>query len=349
MSLVEQTVSVLREQIDGGRWLGNLPGEHALSAQLHVGRKTLRAALDQLEREGLVKCEHGLPRKIIRRRRKTVKREGRRVVLLMPGELQSLSPIVVFLIDKLREHLAAEGCQLETHPSRAVYRLRAPTSLDELSRSLHPAGWVLVHSTEPMQQWFAARQLPCVVVGSLYQGVKLSSVDMDYGAVCTHAVSQFVSRGHKRLALVNPRPAAAGDFHTVAGFLDAAARHQNEGITSEVIQHDGTVPGICKQVELLRARPEPPTALLVSRAHHFLTVMTFLIGAGAKIPKDVALISRESDPSLDSVVPQVTRYSQNPNAFAANASRMVMQMIRGSARREECKIMPNFIRGETIG
>jgi len=349
ISLVAQTVSVLTEQIKGGRWIETLPGEHALCAQLHVGRKTLRAALERLQRAGLLKCERGLRRKIVARRPRVARRGGNRVVLLMPAALQSLNPFVVFLIDRLREHLAEEGCQLETQASRAPYRSQGSSGLEDLSRTLHPAGWVLLHSTEPMQKWFAARQLPCVVIGSPHSGIKLSSIDIDYGALCVHAVSQFISRGHKKLALINPQPPGAGDTRTETGFLQAMASHSSGGITAEVVKHDCTPTGICQRVGSVRALAQPPTAFLVSRAHHCLTVMTCLLGAGAKIPGDVALISRDNDFYLEAAVPEVTRYSQNPNAFAANASRMVMQMIRGSTKIEECKIIPNFIRGKTLG
>jgi len=149
--------------------------------------------------------------------------------------------------------------------------------------------------------------------------------------------------------LINPQPAAAGDARTETGFLQAMASQRSLGISAEVVKHDGTPSSICQRVGLVRAQAQPPTAFLVSRAHHFLTVMTCLLGAGTKIPGDVALISRDSDFYLEAAVPEVTRYSQNPNAFAANASRMVMQMIRGSTRMEECKIIPNFIRGKTLG
>jgi DNA-binding LacI/PurR family transcriptional regulator len=172
---------------------------------------------------------------------------------------------------------------------------------------------------------------------------------MDYEAVCQHAVNQFITRGHRRLALVNPLAVAAGDARTEAGFLQAVAQQRTTGIQAEVVNHDGTVSGICQRVDGLRSRKQPPTAFLVSRASHFLTVLTHLLNRNVRVPGDVALISREHYTTLEDVVPTAARYFQNPTAFAANASRLVMGMIRGTARIEECKIMPQFIRGETLG
>ena len=348
-SLVAQTTSVLLEEIQGGRWVGSLPGEHALCAQLHVGRKTLRAALERLRQQGMLKCERGCRRKIVSREAASTTTRAMRVVLLIPSALQSLSPFVLFLVDRLRDYLAEEGYQLETHPSPALYRARIPQGLETLSRTLHPAGWVLLQSTETMQKWFAARQLPCVVVGSRHAGVKLPSVDVDYDAVCVHAVNQFISRGHRQLVLINPRAAAAGDVRTEVAFREAVAQTKAAGIEAEVVEHDGTVSSVCRRVDGLMARPHPPTAFLVSRAQYFLTAVTRLLSSGVKVPGDVALISRDNDASLEAIVPSVARYSQNPKTFAANTSRLVMDMIRGTGKIAEHKIMPNFIRGQTLG
>src|ERR1019366_9294331 len=80
ISLVAQTASVLLEEIQGGRWVGSLPGEHALCAQLHVGRKTLRAALEQLRQEGRLKCERGRRRMIVSRGAARTTRRAMRAV-----------------------------------------------------------------------------------------------------------------------------------------------------------------------------------------------------------------------------------------------------------------------------
>jgi LacI family transcriptional regulator len=198
-----------------------------------------------------------------------------------------------------------------------------------------------------MQRWFAARQLPCVVAGSRYEGIKLSAVDVDYEALCIHAVNGFVSQGHKHLMLLNPNPASAGDDRTEKSFMAAAAQHGS--IVGQIIKHDGSAADICRQVEFALTRESHPTGILVSRAHHVLTVITFLLGRGVRIPEHLSLIARESDTYLESVVPEVARYFQDPNAFAANASRLVTRMIRGSSHIEDCKITPRFIRARTLG
>lgn len=57
MSPRQHAVQGLRKLIAGGEWRGGerLPAENTLADQLSVSRSTLRVALDQLEREGLVR------------------------------------------------------------------------------------------------------------------------------------------------------------------------------------------------------------------------------------------------------------------------------------------------------
>src|SRR5438045_2071190 len=88
-SLVTQTASIVLEEIEAGRWTGWLPGELALCKQLHVSRTTLRAALDQLSRQGVIKCHQGRRREIVAGLPKT-KAKSNRVVLLMPEPLQGM-------------------------------------------------------------------------------------------------------------------------------------------------------------------------------------------------------------------------------------------------------------------
>ena len=115
ISLVAQTAVAIREAISLGRWKRRLPGEHELCSQLHVSRRTVRAALDQLCYDGLVKCCHGKRREIINQHLVRLPPASSRIVFLTPVPLQTLSPFGIFLIDRLREHLAEEGYLLEIH------------------------------------------------------------------------------------------------------------------------------------------------------------------------------------------------------------------------------------------
>jgi len=348
-SLVTQAAGIIREEIEAGRWSRWLPGEYELCSHLHVSRRTVRAALDQLSEEGVLKCIQGKRREIVLPKSPVAEPATRRVVLLTPGSLLSLNPFGVFLIDHLREHLAEAGFSLETHQSRVPYRARVPHELENLQKEVRPACWVLLQSTERMQRWFGERQHPCLVVGSPHGDIKLPYVDTDYHAVCHHAIGRFLSKGRRCLVLLNPNPPAAGDEKTRVGFLEAAEKANLKDLRTEVVQHDGTVASICSRLDVLIARSKPPTGLLVSRPRHVLTVLGHLQSRGIKIPDQVAVISRDDDSFLEDVVPSVARYSRNPKTFASTVSGAVLQLIHGSKGPFSHKIMPRFINGDTLG
>ena len=349
ISLVAQAAGAIREAISLGRWKRWLPGEHELSSQLHVGRRTVRAALDQLCGDGVVKSCHGKRREILNQNRVRSRPPSSRIVFLTPVPLHMLSPFAIFLIDRLREYLAEEGYLLEIHSGRALYRARVTDQLKSLAETLGPAGWVLSQSTASMQRWFYERGLPCVVAGSCFPEIALPSVDTDFGAVCRHAVGQFLTRGHRRLVLLNPNPGAAGDLKAEAGFHEALRTTRVAEVAGRIVHHDGTPANICARLNGLMQSDEPPTAFLVSRAQHVLTVVGHLLSCRFRIPGDVAVISRDDESFLEDLVPTLARYSRDRNLFASKLSRMVLDIVRGKQVLKEYKIMSNFVPGRTLG
>jgi DNA-binding LacI/PurR family transcriptional regulator len=349
ISLVAQTASILKDEIRAGRWSNQLPGEHDLCALLHVGRVTLRGALNQLDRDGWIRTSQGKRRQIVQRRQVSAPTRSDRVVLLTPLPLPHLQPRTILWIDSLREHLSEAGYQLEVHEHRDCYSGRPERALEALAERLSAAGWVLTQSTARMQRWFAQCGMPCVIAGSRHEGMPLPSVDRDYRAISRHAVGAFLARGHHRLTLLNPLPVLAGDRETEEGFKKGLQKHA-DSVSDCIIHHNGTVKDICAKLESLLRRSQPPTGLLVARSQHALTVITYLTTRGLRFPKDAALISRDDDTFLASIVPSVARYSHSPAVFARALSNLVLTMVRGGiAEPRDHRIMPELVQGDTLG
>jgi len=349
-SLVAQAAAILKERIQSGEWHKWLPGEHELCAELQIARMTLRGALAQLERTGLVRARQGKRREILTRRRRAAPGVSGRVLLLTPVPLYDLAPLHLFCAHALREALEKAGFHFEIHPERGLYGRGSGASLERLIRQLRPAGCVLVSSTQKMQMWFSRRRLPCVIWGSKHPGVELPSVDKAYRALCRHAVGLFLARGHRHLALLNPESGAAGDLESEEGFREGAAQHKEEDVEATVARHDGTAAGIRGTLAALLKRQVVPTALLVSRAANVLAVMGYLMRCGLRIPEDVAVISRDHEPFLEQMVPSVARYVITPEAMAARISSAVLEIVQtGLVNPSDFKIMPEFLEGETLG
>jgi len=348
-SLVAQAAAILKERIQSGEWHRWLPGEHKLCAELQIARMTLRGALAQLERSGLVRARQGKRREILARRRRAAPGVSGRVLLLTPVPLYGLAPLHLACAHALREALEKAGLHFEIHAERGLYGRGSGASLERLIRQLRPAGCVLVSSTQKMQLWFSRRRSPCVIWGSKHPGVELPSVDKAYRALCRHAVGLFLGRGHRRLVLLNPESGAAGDLESEEGFREGVAQHKEEDVEASVVRHDGTAGDIRSVVAGLLKRRVPPTALLVSRAVNVLAVMGCLMKCGMRIPEEVALISRDHEPFLEQMVPSVARYVVTPEAMAARISSAVLEIVQtGLVSPDDFKIMPEFLEGETL-
>lgn len=347
ISLTAQTANVLRDQLLAGVWPAVLPGEHELCGRLHVSRVTLRAALAQLQREGLIKASQGRRREVANVSPPRPAPASTVVALLTPVPLEAMQRFALYWIDDLREHLAEAGYHLEIQENRTCFVPRPAAALAALAERVRPAGWVLYHSTARMQQWFSERALPCVISGSRHPGVQLPAVDLDYRAACRHAVGLMLAKGHRRLAFLNHDSGLAGDRESEDGFLEAA--RAGKSVEARLLRHNGSLGGICREVDSMLAQKPRATALLVSKPQHLLTVLGHLARRGLRVPEELSLVSRDDESFLQHVLPTIARYSASPAMMARKVSRLVLEMVRGgTVRPRDHRLMPEFTSGESL-
>ena len=104
-SLVAQVVEILRRDLQRGEWSEHLPTEAFLCNRLQVGRKTLRAALSVLSREGLIVSSQGRRRRITKRAQRQRPVKSNVVAWMSPDPLHTLSPFMLLYVSELRRHL----------------------------------------------------------------------------------------------------------------------------------------------------------------------------------------------------------------------------------------------------
>ncbi|MEY4484641.1 MAG: hypothetical protein RL693_2093 [Verrucomicrobiota bacterium] len=347
-TLASQAARVLREQLIIGIWKNHLPSERTLSARLGVSRPTVRAALELLRREGWIEVSQGRATRILQSAG-TPASPVSNVALLTPVPLRELPPSVLYWVDELRDKLAADGGQLDVHVSRPCFGARPVKALESLTRHSPAAAWVVYLSTEAMQRWFQAQGLPCLVAGSCVPGVKLPSVDVDYRAVCRHAAGWLLAHQRRRIALVLPDVGHIGDLESEQGFLEAFAGKDEMKASPLVLRHDGTREGIVKVLKSVMRGPSKADGLVVARSAHVVTVITCLQHSGVRLPEEVAVISRDSDPFLEFITPAVTRYASNPAQFAKRISQAAMQLAKsGTFPARAIRLMPQWVKGETV-
>jgi DNA-binding LacI/PurR family transcriptional regulator len=348
--MVAQTLDVLRRSIRTGAWKTSVPSESTLCAEYQVSRSTLRLALLQLTREGWIRGGQGKRRRILRAKDFRKGKILHTVAFLTPFALHELPSPVLYSLDDLRDHLNEAGFKLQVRVKQGVYSARPQKALEELVRNTQPTAWVLYFSTPQMQRWFSDRGLPCVVCGSLHPGMQLPSVDVDYRATCRHAAQTLMARKHRHIVLLLPQGNLAGDVESASGFREARIESTPPSTQLMIAYHQGTVVHLRRVMERLLKRQNPPSALIVAHPKHVLTVMGHLMTEGIQLPERIALISRDDDDFLSHMIPSVARYSVSTTVFARKVGRIVLGLAQtGSASLHTNRMMPKFVKGDTMG
>lgn len=351
-SLTAQVAGRIAGEIRKGTWSGWLPGERDLAKTLQIGRKTLRKALGQLQRDAVIETQHGLGHRIVSpgdvpgAEEKTETSVG----LVTPESLENLRPYTALWIDELRSLLFENGVRFATFSGHRFFTGRPEKALARLVEQNPQACWVLAHSNKNIQQWFFARRIPCIIAGSSHPGLPLPNVDLDFFALCRHATGEMLRLGHRRLALFIEQSDRAGDLESERGFEDGARSSAHPNVEPIVARHDGTIDGAYAALRRLFGLARPPTAVLVARSTFYLTTIAFLAERGLRVPKDVSLLSRDDETFLSYLRPAPARYTCNPKTYAKRLLLQIQLSCAGESGAHTIhRIEPKYLPGASLG
>lgn len=346
-TLVTQTIALLERGVREGRWMGQLPGQHELCDLLVISRTTLRAALRDLARRGLIDLRQGRPMSI--RHRPTAQPGAgpiAHVVLLVPDALWRLRPSVGRWVSELRSVLQRSELALTISEGGLPYSARPQNHLARLVAMHPPSAWVLFSSTRAMQEWFAARGLPAMLVGPVFPGIALPSIEYDHAAIAQHAAARLAAAGHWRTAILLQRTGTAADATTCDAF---AAACRPSAPPPLILDHDGSLAAIETRLRRLAGLRARPTALFVTKSLAIPAAFTILPRLGLEIPRDLSVICREDDPFLEYLVPAVARYSSDSAAIARKLAYALAPLCQGQPLKlTHDLLMPRFVAGQSV-
>src|SRR6478609_10888866 len=160
VSVIEQTAAHLRERLLAGHWQEELPGVIRLAQEFQVSKNTVRAALRQLEQEGLLAANGQNGRAILTAEKTDCGKRVIRIGLLPRKRLADEVAYVQSLKSELQRELEAAGYEC-VHPRKSQAELGHNVSrIARMVQSMRVDMWVVSAGSEELLQWFAAQPIP---------------------------------------------------------------------------------------------------------------------------------------------------------------------------------------------
>lgn len=343
-SPAEQVAAHLREQIARGRWTAAFPGTPALSAEMGVDRKTIRAAIGLLEEEGQLKFQGAGRPRLVTRARKASKKQLQ--IQLLPHEDD----------DRQRAHVMqlVPRVQRLGHELEIDRRSLMSMGMNEKQIKRHVCSrmadaWIVIAAPRNILSWFADEGVPVMALFGRRRQVPISSVGPDKIAAMRDCVQRLVSLGHQRIVLMAreerriPTPGALEQ-----AFLEEL---QTQGITPgsfHLPDWNDQPSSFHDCLDGLFAHT-PPTALILDEAQFYVAALQHLAQRKLVVPEDVSLVSSDTHPLLSWCLPSVTHIHWEPEPVVDHIVEWVRQLAEGRDARQVAYREAHFVEGGSIG
>jgi LacI family transcriptional regulator len=341
----QRLAELLRERIQDRTYRDSeyLPSERELAIELDVSRQTVRLAIEQLCREGLVQPEH---------------RRGNRVLSPSPSEEvreSGLAALVIYDMSRGASAVIFSGCQLAMR--RAGYHLivcetargedRQINSETEQLRALinRRVEGVLLYA-EPTSENRAlveealAMGIAVVQIDRLMPGLECDYVGVDNAAAAQEAVRHLVELGHERIALLTNHPAASAVTERMSGYRHALAEaglEPDPALVGSIQIRRPLSPAYRRIVRGWMALPDRPSAVFAINDEMAWGIIQALRAEGCDVPGDVSVVGFDNQRLATMIQPPLTTVAQPFLHIGEMGAQLLLDRVagryQGAARR----------------
>jgi DNA-binding LacI/PurR family transcriptional regulator len=342
LSTVDQFTAHLRAGLLSGHWTGTMPGELRLAEEFGINRKTVKAALERLEQEGLLVGQG------TGRRRKIVLPEGHTPPALRVGILVYDSAEHEFILD-LR-HLLEKAGHTPFFPAKTMEDLGMDVRrVARLVQKTEADAWVVVSASREVLEWFAQQETPAFAVFGNRSGLPIAGSGPDKTPALAEATRRLVALGHRRISLLCHRehrlPQPAKAIRALFDELEAA------GITTGAFNlpdWEESKEGFGRVFDSLFGTT-PPTALILDEPFLFHAGFHHLARLGLRVPEDVSLVCTDPDPTFTWCAPSVAHISWDYRPVVRRVVRWARNISQGKEDTRQTMIKAEFVEEGTIG
>lgn len=328
-----------------GRWIGKMPGVHRLAKEFQINRKVVDAAIELLEKEGLL-----VPQGV-----------GKRRLIQISGEAKATSALRVSiilherdnrdwdLILKLHDRLLEAGYSVHYAPKSLNELGMNPSRIAGMVVSIKADAWVVVAASKEVLEWFADQPVPTFAFLGRVRRSSLASTTVESIPAHLATVRHLVAMGHRRIVLIQmrinrePEPA-----FLVQSILEEM---QTLGILTgayNLPDWEETPEGLFACLDNLFSLT-PPHALVACTPLLYNCIHKHLLEQGIKVPQDVSLICNGPDPIFSWHRPEVSHIDWDQDILIRHTVNWLKSVERGRPTKRQSVVKAKFVEGGTIG
>lgn len=343
LSAAEQVAEHLRNELLRGALSGSMPGAHPLAEELGVNHKTVKAALQLLEKKGLLVGQGA----------------GRRRKIVLPEDHAPVALRVALLVFDFpawgADYMIELKHQLEVAGHVPVFTDKTLEDLgmdaERVARFVKKTGadaWVVSAGTSEVLQWFLQQKIPAFAIFGRQRQLKIAGVGPDKIPALVETTQRLIELGHQRIVFLDSLYKFSDPGVTGTAFLDALSAG---GITVGSYNLPGWEGGLEGLYAYLDSsfRISPPTAIFAGSASTYFATLHFLLSKDIHVPRDLSLICVDDDPYFKQCQPSVSRIRWSSHSVANSIVRWVWNISQGKEDTRQTTIKAEFVEGGTIG
>lgn len=325
-----------------------LPPARDLAARLGINQHTVRAAYQQLARDGLVESRPGRGTTVLAFDPELLASSASKLPSFTVGViLPEVSPFYRPFLHGIDDGSVDSSSILLIGSAREDPE-RGLRYLDRLLA--RQVDGIIVASPILPEREALSRRRALPVVFTDWPGGPDPAIDFDLEAATVTGTTHLIDHGHTRIAFLSPprsweniRPRQTGYERA----LRAAGLEPDPDLTVNTPNFD-VAPARTAALELLD-RPDPPTAIVT--AGDFMAIGCYQAAQrrGVRIPTDLAIIGGDGAPDI-ALDPTLTTTQLPSHEMGVAAMRMLQDLIAGSTPHPpRHTLQPRFITGGSCG
>jgi len=184
-------------------------------------------------------------------------------------------------------------------------------------------------SADEFAELTSQRNIPVVQVDRCIQGVHADAVLTDNTEAVQSAISQLISRGHKRVAILSGPKSVFTSKERLVGYLRALSEHDIP--YDDALVFNGELDFATGYQSFLKvmATPNPPTAIFSTNHDITMGAITAARERGYQLPDQIELLGYDSVESCSIMTPPVPVIHQPETEIAQTTASYLIERLNG--------------------